>query len=95
VVKRPPGKVSGMKSDGLTQILQEKGIKSLIMAGISTSNCVLSTARAASDDEFVVTVIEDACCDPIEGLHESMMKHLLPSGSNVITSEEWIGFWEK
>lgn len=38
---RDPGYVSALVSHGLTDYLKKKGIKSLIMTGLSTSGCVM------------------------------------------------------
>ena len=64
---RRPGYVSALKSPGLDDFLRQKGIKSLVLAGLSTSGCVMRTAVTASDAEYVVSVISDACADPYEG----------------------------
>lgn len=56
-VFRTPGLSSVLESRGLIEMLRAKGIKSLILGGISTSGCVLSTARAATDRGFIVTVV--------------------------------------
>ena len=57
-VVRIPGFVSALESYGLAEALRARGVKSLILGGISTSGCVLSTARAATDRGFIVTVAE-------------------------------------
>ncbi|KAI1383745.1 Isochorismatase hydrolase [Hypoxylon trugodes] len=74
---RRPGYVSALKSPGLEDFLQKKGIKSLILAGLSTSGCVMRTAVAATDAEYVVSVISDACADPAEGVHDMMVGKIL------------------
>jgi nicotinamidase-related amidase len=54
---RTPGLLSALKSHGLLDSLIARGIRSLILAGVSTSGCILSTARAAPDRGFVTTVV--------------------------------------
>ena len=39
-----------------------------------TSGVVLSTACAAADEVFVVTVLSNACADPDLAMHEVLMK---------------------
>ena len=85
---RRPGYVSALKSPGLLDYLHSKGIKSLVLAGLSTSGCVMRTAVVASDEEFVVTVLSDGCMDPVEGLHEVVIEKLLHRGW-VCTSDEF------
>lgn len=88
-----PGHVSGLKAQGAQDILKEHNIKNLILCGLSTSGCVLKTAVPSIDDGFVVTVIEDACGDPTPGLHDTLMKNVLPSRAHVTTAEEFIQHW--
>jgi nicotinamidase-related amidase len=88
-----PGHVSGLKAQGARDILQEHNIKSLILCGLSTSGCVLRTTIPSTDDGFIVTVIEDACADPTPGLHDTLMKSVIPSRAHVTTAEEFIQHW--
>lgn len=83
---RRPGYVSALKSDHLNEFLHNKGIRSLILTGLSTSGCVMRTASAASDAEFVVTVISDGCADPTEGLHDLLVQTVLTHREYVITA---------
>jgi nicotinamidase-related amidase len=86
---RSPGHVSALKSPGILEFLQEQGIKSLILTGLSTSGCVMRTAVSATDAEFVVTVISDACADAGEGVHDMLVEKLLPSRAYVATTAEF------
>lgn len=74
---RKPGHVSALKSPGLEDYLHENGVKSLLLAGLSTSGCVCYTAIAATDGDFVTTVISDACADPAEDLHRIVIEQIL------------------
>lgn len=90
---RQPGVVSALASPGIVKALQNHDIRSLILCGLSTSGCVLSTARAATDQGFVTTIVEDACADPVPELHEMLVKHVLPATAHVAKSEEIINMW--
>ncbi|KAL4724369.1 hypothetical protein ACLX1H_008983 [Fusarium chlamydosporum] len=83
------GHISALKSPGLLKYLQEQGIKSLILTGLSTSGCVLRTALAGTDDEFAITVISDACADRDEDLHRVILDKILPSRGHVKSSAEF------
>ncbi|KAF2239491.1 Isochorismatase hydrolase [Viridothelium virens] len=85
---RRPGCVSAMNSPGLDDHLQEKGIKSLVLTGLSTSGCVMRTALAASDAEYVVTVISDGCADRDQGLHQIILEKVLNNRGYVTTAAE-------
>ncbi|TIA19585.1 Isochorismatase hydrolase [Aureobasidium pullulans] len=76
---RRPGHISALKSPGLLDFLQERGIASLILTGLSTSGCVLRTDVQATDAEFVVTVVRDGCADADEELHKILMEKVLTS----------------
>ena len=93
IALKHPGHHSALKSKGAMEILSEHGIKSLILCGLSTSGCVLRTAMPAADEGFIVSVIEDACMDPVPGLHDTLMKNVLPSRAHVATAEEFIQEW--
>ncbi|KAF3002094.1 hypothetical protein E8E13_009706 [Curvularia kusanoi] len=87
---RRPGYVSALKSPGLLEWLRNRGIRSLVLAGLSTSGCVLRTACAACDEEFVVTVVGDACADVRGDLHEGCLEAVGMRGF-VVGAEELIG----
>ena len=94
-VLKQPGFISAVKSDGAMEKLHEHGIKSLILCGLSTSGAVLRTAMPATDEGFVVSVIQDGAADPVEGLHDTLMRTVLPSRANVATAEQFIEQWAK
>jgi nicotinamidase-related amidase len=85
---RRPGYVSALKSPGLEDFLQKNGIKSLLLAGFSTSGCVTRTALRACDEEYVVSTIADACADPDEELHRIMLEKVLNNRGYVATASE-------
>lgn len=85
---RQLGVVSALSSPGLLEDLKQKGIRSLILCGLSTSGCVFSTARAATDHGFVVTVVEDACADPTPGFHDALVNSALHMTAHVAPSEQ-------
>ncbi|KAK4496138.1 hypothetical protein PRZ48_012117 [Zasmidium cellare] len=95
VTFKRPGIVSGIKSDECQAILKDRGIKNLIISGLSTSGAVLRTAIPASDDGYVVSVISDACGDRTTELHETLMVNVLGSRGHVFTTQEFVKGWEK
>lgn len=45
----------------LEEVLRDKGIEKLIIAGMMTHMCVSATARAAMELGFQVAIVQDAC----------------------------------
>ena len=54
---------SAFHETGLHQLLQSKGIDRLVVTGLTTSQCVNSSARAASDFGYTTFMVEDAQAD--------------------------------
>lgn len=92
-VKRAVGHVSALKSTGIMTLLREKlGVKSLVVCGLTSSGCVLGTVANAADEDFVVTVAEDACYDRDPAVHDMVMGSLLSKRAWVVKSEEAVGY---
>lgn len=89
VFKRRMGKISALQSPGIEQFLQDKGIRSLIIAGLSTGGCVLRTSFDAADKEYVVTILEDACADAKNEVHAFYFQNVFQRTSFVSTSREF------
>lgn len=89
-----PGTISNLKNKDAIELLEQQDIKSLVICGLSTSGAVLRTSMPATDDGFIVSVIQDACCDPTEGLHDTLVKSVLPSRAHVSTAEDFIKAWK-
>lgn len=89
------GHVSALKSPGLLEYLEENGIKSLVLTGLSTSGCVLRTAVAGCDAEFVVTVLKDGCADAEQSVHDALVNKVLSNRGFVYSADEFCAGWER
>lgn len=88
---RPPGYRSALVGEGLLATLQnELGVKHLVLGGIATSGAIMGTASHATDLDFVVTVVEDACWDPNEQVHRALIDTVLPSLAWISTVDEGV-----
>lgn len=86
IVKRTPGYISVLKSHGLSECLKKCNIRSLLMCGIATSDCILTSVRAAADEDYVLTVIEDGCKDAKHEVHDVLVKQVFPVPAHVTTA---------
>jgi nicotinamidase-related amidase len=84
-----PGHVPALKSPCLDDFLRKKDIKPLVLAGLSTSRCVMRTAITASDAEYVVLVISSGCADPVEGMHDIIVGKVFNQSGHVTTAAEF------
>ena len=81
-------RVGAFSTTNLAQQLENAGITTLILAGISTSGVVLSTVRDAADRDYRLFVLADACADPNSGVHETLMHGVFPRQADVIATSE-------
>jgi nicotinamidase-related amidase len=84
-------RVGAFSTTDLAEQLNERGIDTLILAGISTSGVVLSTVRDAHDRDYRVVVLSDACADTDPAVHSLLMERVFPRQADVITVEELRG----
>ena len=75
IVKRTVGAFYGT---ALADQLRERGIDTVIMAGLATTMGVESTARAAADHGFEVVFASDAMSGVTAGEHEHALTTVLP-----------------
>lgn len=89
-VTRTPGVTAAMQSKDVLDFLASEGVECLVLAGITTSGAVLSTARQAADMGFVTTVVRDACWDPKPEVHTIILEDVLPMTAWVIDMEKGV-----
>jgi nicotinamidase-related amidase len=83
-------RVSAFTGSDLEVVLRAKGIRHLILTGISTSGVVLSTTREAADKDFQITILSDCCADSDEEVHRVLTTKVFPRQADVLTLEEWL-----
>jgi len=64
--------------------LRERGVDTLLLAGISTSGVVLSTVRDGHDRDYRLIVISDLCADPEPDIHDFLVQRIFPRQAEVI-----------
>ena len=81
-------RVGAFSTTDLNEQLRERGIDTLILAGISTSGVVLSTIRDAADRDYRIYVLADGCADTDPEVHEVLMGKVFPRQAFVISVSE-------
>lgn len=83
-------RISAFAGSDLQLLLRGLEVDSLVMAGVSTSGVVLSTLRYASDLDFRLTVLSDACADSDPEVHRVLTQKVFPVQAEVMTTEQWV-----
>ncbi|MGR4889457.1 cysteine hydrolase family protein [Sphingopyxis sp. LARHCG72] len=91
---------NAFRDTGLKQILDEKGVKDVVIVGAMSHMCVAATARAAADFGYGVTVLHDACATrevdfdgvtvPAAHVHAANMSALAYAYGSVIPTNDYL-----
>ncbi len=79
---------SALTGTNLRLMLQNMGIKNVIVSGIFTDQCVSSTVRSLADESFNVIVVEDGCAAGDHVLHEKELEVINMIYCHVMSSNE-------
>ena len=83
-------RVGPFSTTNLEEILKNQGIETLVLMGIATSGCVLSTVRWAADIDYKLIVLSDCCADQDDELQRVLIGKLFPRQATVVTSPEFL-----
>jgi nicotinamidase-related amidase len=94
--------VNSFRETELQAILDEQGIKELVVIGSMSHMCVDGITRAAADLGYTVTVIHDACASrdldfngltvPAAHVHAAFMSALGFAYASVVSTDEFLAF---
>lgn len=88
-------RVGAFSTTDLDAQLRGFGVSTLILAGIATSGVVLSTVRDASDRDYRIVVLADACADRDPDVHAMLMQKVFPRQAHVATVAELPGLFRQ
>lgn len=74
----------------LSNLLEAKGIDTLLITGVATSTCCESTARDASMWGYRTIMVEDGNADQTEALHKNTLGKFLIAFGDVQTTDQLI-----
>jgi len=81
-------RIGAFSTTDLHDQLQDGGVDTLVLAGISTSGVVLSTVIEAHDLDYRVYVLADGCADTDSEVHAFLLEKIFPRRAEVITLAE-------
>lgn len=79
----------------LDLILRRLGIRTVILTGTTTPNCVRTTAYDANALDYNVVVLEDCCSSQTEEIQRVNIEDMSRMGAVILNSEEFIKDYEK
>lgn len=85
---------SAFHDTGLDTLLRDLGVTQIVLAGVSTSSGVESTARSASDHGYHVVLATDAMGDPDADAHRHCVERVFPKLGETATTAEVIDMVE-
>src|SRR5947209_17897618 len=77
-------RVGAMSTTDLDRQLRDRGIDTLVLAGISTSGVVLSTLIKAADRDYRLYVLSDGTEDPDQQARDVLLGRIFPRRAQVI-----------
>jgi len=81
-------RVGAFSTTDLHDRLQDLGVDTIVLAGISTSGVVLSTVIEAHDLDYRVFVLADGCADTDSEIHSFLLERIFPRRAAVLTLAE-------
>jgi nicotinamidase-related amidase len=81
-------RVGAFSTTNLAARLAERGIDTLVLAGVTTAGVILSTVREAADRDYRLFVLEDGTADPDQELHRTLVEKVLPWQAQLIRIDQ-------
>lgn len=78
-------------SSDLLAYLRARGIKHIILVGLTTVGSILGSARAGADLDFHISLVEEGIMDDDPEAHEFLMTKIFPKFVDVVKMEDVLG----
>lgn len=78
-------------SSDLLAYLRARGVRHVVLVGLTTMGSILSSARAGAELDFHVICVEDGIIDDDPEVHEFIMKRILPKFVDVVAVKDIVG----
>lgn len=88
-------KTGSFSTTPLDVTLRENGIDTMVLMGVTTSGCVLSTVRWAGDIGYKFIVVKDACGDRDEEVHRVLTEKIFGRQGMVLNTKDFLGLLAK
>jgi nicotinamidase-related amidase len=83
-------RISAFCGSELEVLLRGLGVRKLVLMGLVTSGTVLGTAFEASDRDFEIVVLRNACLDREEEINRVVMEKVLSKVAKVVDAQTWV-----
>ena len=81
-------RVGAFGTTDLAAQLADRGIDTLLLAGIATSGVVLSTVRDAADRDYRLFVVADCCADRDAEVHSVLVDRVFVRQADIVASSD-------
>src|SRR5580704_1751811 len=85
ITKRQWGAFHGTELD---LQLRRRGIRGIVLGGVTTNIGVESTARSAAEHGYELLIVKDAITSTVTEAHEMSMKHIMPRLGRIVQSSD-------
>jgi nicotinamidase-related amidase len=74
-------------STNLAYVLRSMGIQNLVVTGVVTTGCVLTTVTDGADNGFHIALVEDGCAALVEEMHWAAIRIMRDVYAKIMTTE--------
>jgi ureidoacrylate peracid hydrolase len=86
---------SAVPNTGLVTLLEQRRIRSVLLAGVATDTCVESTARDLYFIDYYVTLVADCCAAASSSDHEGALRRFERDYGAVVGSGDVVTSWHQ